>query len=99
LVTETKSLPKKTPETPGTPNRRSASGEARASSMLLNSAVPLPRTMRPGRNLSVAGFGVASVWMNMICLSGRIRSFVINDLGPVGGNIKPDRQDGVRRAP
>ena len=29
------------------------------------SKVPSAITTRPGRNLSVAGFGVASVWMNM----------------------------------
>jgi hypothetical protein len=28
--------------------------------------VPAPRTSRPGRNFRLAGFGVASVWMNMI---------------------------------
>jgi hypothetical protein len=28
--------------------------------------VPSKRTSRPGMNFSVAGFGVASVWMNMM---------------------------------
>jgi hypothetical protein len=34
-----------------------------------NSAVPSPSTVRPGMNFSVAGFGVASVWMNMVRLA------------------------------
>ena len=62
LLTEMKSLPKKTPVTPSTSNSRSASGERLASSKLAKLAVPAsPITARPGRNFSVAGFGVCSV--------------------------------------
>src|SRR5690606_4756409 len=66
FVTVMKSYPKKTPITPGMSNRRPASGEAaRADSASRKSAVPSSSTTRPGRNLSVAGLGVASVWMNI----------------------------------
>src|SRR5262245_33485284 len=67
LVTATKSEPKNTPEIPGISNRRSASGDWAAASLSRMSSVPLVSTGRPGRNLSVAGFGVGSVWMNMAC--------------------------------
>src|SRR4029079_1460880 len=40
--------------------------ERAAESRLENSMVPVSSTMRPGMNLSVAGLGVASVWMNMV---------------------------------
>src|SRR5262249_57221315 len=66
LVTVTKSEPQNTPVPPGTSNRRAASGERLAESGLANSIVPESSTMRPGMNLSVAGLGVASVWMNMV---------------------------------
>jgi hypothetical protein len=33
------------------------------------------RTVRPGMNFSVAGFGVASVWMNMAPLAKRLSFF------------------------
>src|SRR5262245_2975147 len=65
LVTAMKSEPKNTPETPAIANRRSASGDCAAASPSRMSSVPLARTVRPGRNFSVAGFGVGSVWMNM----------------------------------
>src|SRR3546814_9538154 len=65
LVTETKSVPKNTPITPSTANRRSASGERAAEAASGKLAVPAGRTSRPGRNFSVAGLGVCSVWINM----------------------------------
>src|SRR5262245_36999991 len=46
-------------------NRRSASGDCAAASLSRMSSVPLASTGRPGRNLSVAGLGVGSVWINM----------------------------------
>src|SRR6476660_4717667 len=65
LVTEMKSETRNTPVTPSTPNRRCASGEAVASDLSRKSTVPSPSTVLPGMNLSVAGLGVGSVWMNM----------------------------------
>src|SRR5579875_1682299 len=65
LVTVMKSLPRKTPATCGSANNRSASGERRAAARSGKLAVPFFITTRPGRNFSVAGFGVCSVWMNM----------------------------------
>ena len=65
LVTEMKSEPKKTPPTLGISNRRPASGDWPAASRLGMSSVPESSTGRPGRNFSVAGLGVASVWMNI----------------------------------
>src|SRR5215470_8484264 len=65
LVTAMKSAPKNTPATPVIANRRSASGDWAAAAASRMSSVPLASTARPGRNLSVAGFGVGSVWMNM----------------------------------
>src|SRR5882724_5497384 len=65
LVTEMKSEPRNTPVTPSTPNRRCASGEVVASDLSRKSTVPSPNTVLPGMNLSVAGLGVGSVWMNM----------------------------------
>ncbi|MNW23030.1 hypothetical protein D3C71_2248670 [compost metagenome] len=56
-----KSKPKYTPVTLGISNRVWASGDACACSAFRNSAVPVSKTTRPGRNFSVAGFGVASV--------------------------------------
>jgi hypothetical protein len=66
FVTVTKSWPRKTPETPSTAKTRSASGDTRASSAVRKSRVPFGRTVRPGMNFSVAGFGVSSVWMNIV---------------------------------
>src|SRR6476646_10798789 len=65
LVTLMKSEPKNTPVTPSISNSRVASGEPSVSSPARNSRVPSPSTGRPGMNFSVAGLGVASVWMNM----------------------------------
>ena len=45
--------------------RRAASGDARASLLSVKSAVPSRETGLPGMNFSVAGLGVASVWMNI----------------------------------
>jgi len=42
-----------------------ASGLFVAASALGKSAVPTSRTFWPGKNFSVAGFGVVSVWINM----------------------------------
>ena len=64
-VTETKSRPKNTPVTSPRPKIASASELASASSGVAKSRVPDSMTVRPGRNFSVAGFGVDSVWMNM----------------------------------
>src|SRR5947209_4449431 len=80
LVTATKSEPRNTPATPGIANRCSASGDWVADCASRMSSVPLASTVRPGRNLRVAGFGVASVWMNMavsspaVCPIGRTRA-------------------------
>src|SRR5579883_1828486 len=65
LVTVMKSLPRKTPATCGSANSRSASGERRAAARSGKLAVPFFTTTRPGRNFSVAGFGVCSVWKKM----------------------------------
>src|SRR5438270_1140536 len=70
FVTVMKSEPRNTPPTPGISNSRSASGDCAASVLSRISSVPESSTLRPGRNLSVAGFGVTSVWMN-IGFSGR----------------------------
>src|SRR6185436_14978525 len=68
LVTDMKSEPRNTPVTPSTPNSRCANGEVVASDLSRKSTVPSPSTVLPGMNLSVAGLGVGSVWMNMgIC--------------------------------
>ena len=45
---------------------RQRRGRARRSASR-KSTVPAASTSRPGRNFRVAGFGVASVWMNMGC--------------------------------
>ena len=65
LVTLMKSVPKNTPLTPSISNSRAASGDALLVSGSRNSNVPWSSTGRPGMNFRVAGFGVASVWMNM----------------------------------
>src|ERR1700675_452161 len=65
LVTVMKSEPKNTPLTPAMPNSRSASGDCAACSASRRSSVSPSSTARPGRNFRVAGFGVASVWMNI----------------------------------
>ena len=74
LVTVTKSGPKKTPVTSPVAKMRRASGEACAASAPGKSAVPAAMTVRPGRNFSVAGFGVDSVWMNMRGVSDRLHA-------------------------
>src|SRR6185312_10980814 len=68
LLTETKSAPKNTCVTPSRPKSRSASGERVAASVSAKLAVPCSITVRPGRNLRVAGLGVVSVSMNIDCL-------------------------------
>ncbi len=86
LVTEMKSEPKKTRLTPGTANRALASGERAAASRVGKSAtVPSPMTSRPGRNFSVAGLGVDSVWMNIAWLYfGAVpRSYMDLRAGPI----------------
>ena len=65
LVTVMKSLPRNTPVTPSTSNRRRASGELAARSGSVKSSTPRAVTSRPGRNFRLAGFGVCSVWMNI----------------------------------
>ena len=61
FVTVMKSAPRKTPPTSGSWNSRSASGERAAALRSGKFAVPDSMTVRPGRNFSVAGFGVCSV--------------------------------------
>src|SRR5262249_61803688 len=80
LGTAMKAEPKNTPDTPVMPKRRSPSGDWEADPLSRMSSVPLGSTDRPGRNLSVAGFGVGSVWMNMAC------SFQSQDQGIVHCN-------------
>src|SRR4029077_4043599 len=65
FVTEMKSEPKNTPETPSIANSACARGDCPAPSASLMSSVPCVKTGRPGRNFKVAGLGVASVSMNM----------------------------------
>ena len=65
FVTEMKSWPNITPVTPSMENSARASGETPAESESVISNAPSARTVRPGRNFSVAGLGVDSVWMNM----------------------------------
>ena len=65
FITVTKSAPRNTPVTSGNEKSRSARGEMRAASSLVKLAVPDVITGHPGRNFSVAGFGVCSVWMNI----------------------------------
>src|SRR5690606_2359871 len=83
LVTVTKSLPKKTPVTPPAAKMRRASGDFAAASAVGKSAVPASSTVWPGRNFSVAGFGVDSVWMNM----GFLRP-VPSDMRPAPPSVK-----------
>src|SRR4029078_4416982 len=73
LVTAMKSDPKNTAPTLATSNSLAASGDCAAASVVVVSRVPVSSTARPGRNFSVAGLGVASVWMNIEiapCLNG-----------------------------
>ena len=49
-------------------NKASAKGEASASSGEAKSRVPEFMTGRPGRNFSVAGFGVVSVSISIACM-------------------------------
>ncbi len=72
FVTVMKSVPRKTPATSGSSNRRSASGERAAVPRSGKFAVPDAITVQPGRNFSVAGFGVCSVWMNISGLRARM---------------------------
>src|SRR5665213_3170316 len=66
FVTEMKSLPKNTRDTSSMANSARARGERSPDSRVGKSATAAsPITSRPGRNFSVAGFGVDSVWMNM----------------------------------
>ena len=74
LVTVMKSAPRNTRATPGSSNNAVASGLGTAASGLAKSAVRAPITSRPGRNFSVAGFGVSSVSMNMGALRQRTDS-------------------------
>src|SRR5471030_2029817 len=46
-------------------NSRAASGDRLAASLVGMSSVPESSTGLPGRNFSVAGLGVTSVWMNI----------------------------------
>src|SRR4051794_17363596 len=88
------------------PNSRVASGEASASSSLVASNVPSGSTTRPGRNFRVAGFGVASVWMNIGYLSAAVRpgrmallrdlSALSPECGPWPRESKPVRLPGER---
>src|SRR5579864_9237863 len=93
LVTEMKSEPKNTRPTSGTVKRAAASGERAADSRSGKSATePSPMTSRPGRNFRVAGFGVDSVWMNMIVPSGEFRVFPIHYMDPRPRGIKGDKK-------
>ena len=77
-----------------------ATGRPRSLSRI--SSVPLASTARPGRNLSVAGFGVGSVWMNMARSSPRAGSkayakdalFVIVIGGAAGRKFKTNGNRG-----
>src|SRR3954465_13562274 len=64
-VTEMKSRPKNTPSTSPVAKIASASGDASASGGVAKSRVPASITRSPGRNFSVAGLGVGSVWISM----------------------------------
>ena len=50
-----------------------ASGDFEAASAVAKSAVPTSKTVWPGKNLSVAGFGVDSVWINI----GHLRNDIV----------------------
>ena len=65
LVAVMKSGPKKTAVIWSMANRRRASGEPAAAEGSENWCVRSPPTIRPGLNFKVAGFGVASVSMNI----------------------------------
>ena len=56
-----KSVPRNTPVTSGNVNSRSASGDRAVMPESVKLAVPDGITVQPGRNFSVAGFGVCSV--------------------------------------
>src|ERR1700733_5916530 len=72
LVTDTKSWPRNTPDTPEMPKSFSAKGLSKASAALRYSRVEPGRTGLPGMNFRVAGLGVASVWINMVEFLTRI---------------------------
>ena len=65
LVTETKSCPNITNSTPAMDSSASASGALAALSSERIQAPPVASTVWPGKNLSVAGLGVGSVWINI----------------------------------
>src|SRR6202047_5524447 len=65
FVTEMKSEPKNTPETPSIANSACASGDCPAPSASLVSSVPCGKTGQPGRNFTGAGLGVACGSSNM----------------------------------
>jgi hypothetical protein len=56
-----KSVPKNTPETPSTAKIPLARGDISEVAELGKSIVPVFKTVWPGRNFKVAGFGVDSV--------------------------------------
>ena len=66
FVTVMKSPPEHHADTPSISNSRCASGDFAADARVGKSATPSPRTAAPGKNFSVAGLGVDSVWMNMV---------------------------------
>jgi hypothetical protein len=66
LVTVIKSDPKNTPVTPSTLKILFASGDLSEFALEGKSAVPFCKTVCPGRNFRVAGFGVDSVCMNIL---------------------------------
>src|SRR5581483_4220459 len=93
LVTEMKSEPKNTRLTSGTANSAVASGERLAVSATGKSATwPSPMTSRPGRNFSVFGLGVDSVWMN---IGGTVGQRALH--GPCGHANQGDPPDGTGR--
>ena len=65
LVTDTKSEPKKTPDTPSIENRAWASAGLAGRLRVADVERACSITVLPGRNFRVAGLGVVSVSMNM----------------------------------
>src|SRR6185437_8351896 len=90
LLTVMKSAPKKTPVTPSSANSRVAKGERVAASASAKFAVPCSITVRPGRNLRVAGLGVVSVSMNIVALQR-----VAHELGHGRSEVNPS-ENGVK---
>src|SRR5215467_326532 len=100
FVTVMKSLPRNTPATPGTPNSRSARGDFDASAAFGISRTPSGSTGRPGRNFRVAGFGVASVWMNIAKISTAAlgsRPKDINNMGVSVGQVNSGAKSSTHR--